>query len=60
MAIVLFATFANADTWEEIEDFARNHETYLRQYLELRNGIPSHDTIQRAMGMVKTEYLQQF
>ena len=59
LAIVLFATLANADTWEEIEDFARNQESYLRQYLELRNGIPSHDTIQRAMGMVKTEYLQQ-
>lgn len=58
LAIVLFATLANADTWEEIEDFAKNQETYLRKYLELKNGIPSHDTIRRAMGMVRTECLQ--
>ena len=59
VAIVLFATLANADTWEEMEDFAKSHEEYLRKYLELKNGIPSHDTIQRAMGMIRTEYLQQ-
>ena len=45
LAIVLFATLANADTWEEMEDFAKAHEDYLRKYLELKNGIPSHDTI---------------
>lgn len=59
IVIVLFATLANADGWEEIEDFAKGQEAYLRKYLELKNGIPSHDTIQRAMGMIKTEQLQQ-
>ena len=59
LAIVLFATLANANTWEEMEDFAKNQKAYLRNYLELKNGIPSHDTIRRAMGMVRTEYLQQ-
>ena len=59
IVIVLFATLANADGWEEIEDFAKGQETYLRKYLELKNGIPSHDTIQRAMGMIRTEQLQQ-
>lgn len=59
LAIVLFATLANADTWEEIEDFARNQEEYLHKYLELKNGISSHDTIQRAMGMIRIEYIQQ-
>lgn len=59
LAIVLFATLANANTWEEMEDFAKGQEEYLRQYLELKNGIPSHDTLQRAMGMVRTEHLQQ-
>lgn len=59
LAIVLFATLANADTWEEMEDFAKNQEAYLRKYLELKNGIPSHDTIRRAMGMIRTECLQQ-
>lgn len=59
LIIVLFATLANADTWEEIADFARWNEEYLRQYIELKNGIPSHDTIQRVMGMIRPENLQQ-
>jgi len=30
---VLFAILANADEWEEIEDFAHANEGFLRQYL---------------------------
>ena len=57
--IVLFATFADADDWVEIGMFAKIHESYLRKYLALENGVPSHDTIQRAMAMVSPELLQQ-
>ena len=57
--IVLFATLANADTWEEIADFALWNKDYLKQYIELKNGVPSHDTIQRVMGMIRPENLQQ-
>lgn len=59
IVIVLFATLGNSDGWEEIEDFAIYYEDYLRQYIELPNGIPSHDTIQRVMAMVNPEQLQQ-
>lgn len=59
VVIVLFATLGNAENWEEIEDFAVYYEEYLRQYLELPNGIPSHDMIQRVMAMVNPEQLQQ-
>ncbi len=31
LIIVLFATLANADTWEQIADFAQWNEAYLRQ-----------------------------
>lgn len=59
LVIVLFATLANADTWEQIADFAQWNGEYLRKYIELKNGIPSHDTIQRVMGMIRPENLQQ-
>ena len=49
LVIVLFATLANADDWVEIEMFARFHQEYLRKYIKLENGIPSHDTIMRVM-----------
>ncbi len=56
--IVLFAKLANADDWEDVEIFAKPNEGFLRQYIELENGIPSHDTMQRVMGSIAPEYMQ--
>ena len=59
LVIVLFATLANADDWVEMALFAETYQDYLRKYIELKNGIPSHDTIRRVMGMISPEILQQ-
>lgn len=59
LVIVLFATLANADDWVEISIFAESHKEYLKKYIALENGVPSHDTIQRVMGLVSPEILQQ-
>jgi hypothetical protein len=58
--IVFFAKIANANEWTEIHYFAVEKEKYLRKYLELPNGIPSHDTIQRVFAMVSPEFLKKF
>lgn len=58
LIIVLFATLYNADTWAQIADFAQWNEVFLKQYIELKNGVPSHDTIQRVMGTIRPENLQ--
>lgn len=55
-----FATLANADDWVEMEVFGKEHEKILRNYPELPNGIPSHDTIQRVFAMVAPEFLENF
>jgi len=60
IALVFFAMLANADEWVEIEIFGKEHEGFLREYLELPYGIPSHDTIQRVFAMVSPEFLQGF
>ena len=60
IALVFFATLANANEWVEIEAFGREHEGFLREYLDLPNGIPSHDTIQRVFAMLAPEFLQRF
>ena len=39
--------------------FAKTHETVLREYLELPNGIPSHDTIERVFGIIVPEELEE-
>lgn len=59
LVIVLFATLANADDWVEIALFAEWNQDYLKKYIELKNGSPSHDTICRVMGMISPEVLQQ-
>ena len=58
VVIVLFAKLANADGWEEVEIFAKSNEEFLKHYIELKRGIPSHDTIQRVVGNIVPEYMQ--
>lgn len=41
------AIFHGADGYEEIADFGVEKEVFLRNFLDLPNGIPSHDTIRR-------------
>ena len=60
IGISFFAMIANANDAEEIEIFCKGHEEYLRKYFTLANGIPSHDTIERAFAMVSADYLQRF
>lgn len=59
LVIVLFATFADSDDWVEIALYAKVHQEYLRKYIKLENGVPSHDTIQRAMALIDPGVLQQ-
>jgi hypothetical protein len=60
IALVFFAELANATEWIEIYYFGVANEQFLRKYLSLAEGIPSHDTIQRVMAMVSPSYIQTF
>ena len=57
VALTLFAIMAGAQTFEEIELFGKIHITWLKQYLLLPNGIPSHDTIRRVLGFLDHQEL---
>lgn len=57
--IVFCCTLSNVDDWEDMEMWANHYIDLLREYLPYENGIPSHDTIQRVMGMIAPEYMQQ-
>jgi len=60
IGISFFAMVANANDAIDIQHFCEAHEEFLKEYFVLNNGIPSHDTIQRAFAMVSPEYLQNF
>ncbi len=47
VTIAVCAVIAGADSWVAIETFGRRKEAFLRQFLALPNGIPSHDTFGR-------------
>jgi predicted transposase YbfD/YdcC len=47
IAIAICAVVAGADSWDDIEDFGNAKITWLETFLELPNGIPSHDTFRR-------------
>lgn len=55
VCLTLMATMSGAQCYTEIELFGEIHENLLRNYLELPNGIPSHDTISRVMSSIIPE-----
>ena len=47
VAIAICAVVAGADSWDDIEDFGNAQVAWLGTFLDLPNGIPSHDTFRR-------------
>ena len=47
IAITIIGVIAGFEGWEDIEMFAQAREKWLREFLRLPNGIPSHDTLRR-------------
>jgi predicted transposase YbfD/YdcC len=52
LVIALCATIAGADSWPEVERFGRVKLTWLQGFLQLPNGIPSHDTFRRVFARI--------
>jgi predicted transposase YbfD/YdcC len=59
VVIAVCATLAQQDSWEEIADYAEMKQDFLRQFLELPNGIPSHDTISRVFSLIDPKAWQE-
>jgi len=53
LAITLCATIAGADSWEEVERFGKAKHDWLKRFLQLPNGIPSHDTLNRVFAALE-------
>ena len=47
MVVSICATIAGSDNWADIERFGNERTDWLRTFLPLKNGIPSHDTFGR-------------
>lgn len=47
IAIAICGVICGADNWVDLELFGRSKEAWLKRFLSLPNGIPSHDTFGR-------------
>jgi predicted transposase YbfD/YdcC len=56
--ITILATVGGADTWVDIESFGKEKEAWLKQFLMLKNGIPSHDTLARVFSILDPKEFQ--
>ena len=57
--LVYCSSACSIESYDEIHDFGEERIDWLRKYLAYENGIPSHDTINRVMGLLKTKELEQ-
>ena len=58
IAIAICATICGADSWVHVEIFGRSKEEWLRTFLELPNGVPSHDTFGAVFSRLDPEQFQ--
>jgi predicted transposase YbfD/YdcC len=58
LVIALCAVIAGAQDWQEIETFGRKRSDWLKGFLRLPNGIPSHDTFERVFDRLNPQAFQ--
>jgi hypothetical protein len=47
MATAIWGVLSGADTWMDIERYGKSKREWLETFLDMSNGIPSHDTFER-------------
>ena len=52
LVIAVCAVIACAESWDDIALYGRNKLGWLRSFLTLANGIPSHDTFRRVFMLI--------
>ena len=58
IAIALCGVICGAEGWVDIEMFGNSKLVWLKTFLELPNGIPSHDTFGRVFSLLDAEQFQ--
>jgi predicted transposase YbfD/YdcC len=58
LLIGIISVISGAETWKQMVEFARSKEGFLRRFLELPNGIPSEDTINRVFSSIDSSQFE--
>ena len=59
IAIAICAVVSGADSWVDMETFGNVRKEWLETFLNLPNGIPSHDTFGRFFSLIDAEQFQR-
>jgi predicted transposase YbfD/YdcC len=59
LVIAICAVIAGADNWEDIAAFGQAKIEWFKTFLELPNGIPSHDTFNRLFARLDPQQFQE-
>ena len=58
LLIGIISVICGANSWNEIELYAQEKEEFLRTFLDLPNGIPSHDTFNRVFSAIDSKQFE--
>jgi predicted transposase YbfD/YdcC len=59
LVIAVCAVIACAESWDDIALYGRSKEGWLRRFLDLPNGIPSHDTFRRVFMLIDPDAFER-
>ncbi len=59
LVIAVCAVLGEAESFEDIALYGRCKQSWLRQFLSLPNGIPSHDTFRRVLMLIDPEAFER-
>ncbi|MDR1473032.1 MAG: ISAs1 family transposase [Lactobacillales bacterium] len=57
--LVLIGQLVGAEGFTQIELYLKHHESVIRKFLPLENGIPSHDTMERVIALIKPNVMAE-
>jgi hypothetical protein len=60
LLISLCAIISGADSWTQVAEYGRSKVSWFAQFLQLPNGIPSHDTFGRLFARIAPKEFQNF
>lgn len=59
VVITICGVLSGAESWIDVEMYGREKGEFLRKYIPLPHGIPSHDTFGRVFSLIQPEKIQK-
>lgn len=60
LVMAIIAVICGADSWNDIEEYCLAKEKWISKFLNLQNGIPSHDTFNRVINNIDSQSFEKY